>query len=76
MKANVEQTVSLAKLLWAKGLQSGEIVNHLKEMNYKYNGTTFNAAAVAYVVSGLESANDGLKSGRLKFTKAKGLHLV
>lgn len=75
-KASIEQTMLLAKLLWKQGTKSTDVVEQLKAQNYRVKSVEYSATAVAYALAGIESVASGLDSGKLKYTKSKGLHIV
>lgn len=75
-KASIEQTMLLAKLLWKQGVKSTEVVEKLKAQSYTVKGIFYQATAVAYAIAGMESIATGLEAGKLKYSKAKGLHIA
>jgi len=76
LKATVEQTLDLGKTLWAKGIVSSDIVPMLKAQSYVVGGIHYNASQVAYIVATIEQISGAIVSGKLKASKAKGLHLA
>lgn len=74
-KASVKQNEDLAIKLWANNITASQVVPYLKERSYTINNIYFNASAVAYCLAGIERVCTGLSTGRLKFTKAKGVQI-
>lgn len=75
-KASIEQTMLLAKQLWKQGVKSTEVVEKLKAQSYTVKGIQYSATAVAYAIAGMEAIATALETGKLKYTKGKGLHIV
>lgn len=75
MKASVPQTIGLGQALYAHGIPADSVVPWLKARNYVNANVKYQATSVAYVVAGLELANNLIKSGKAKASKAKGIVL-
>ena len=74
-KATSQQNLDLSKLLWSKGLTPEQSLEYLKENKYTIKGIQYSASIVAQGINMILSISDGIKAGKLKSTKAKGLYL-
>ena len=73
IKASVQQHLDLSKIFWAKGISPEESLVVLKESHYKVNGISYEATRVAQGIAMILAISEGVKSGKLSATKAKGL---
>ena len=73
VKASVQQHLDLSKIFWAKGISPEESLTLLKESHYKVNGISYEATRVAQGIAMILAISEGVKSGKLSATKAKGL---
>ena len=74
-KATPSQNLDLSKLLWSKGLTPEQALEYLKEHKYCINSIQYSASIVAQGIAMIISISSAIKSGKLKSSKAKGLHL-
>ena len=74
-KASIQDNLNLSKTLWAKGVSAEQALAYLKQCGYTINGITYNAIVVAQGVAMINDISAGLKSGKLKSSKAKGLYV-
>lgn len=74
-KATSQQNLDLSKLLWSKGLTPEQSLEYLKENKYTIKGIQYSASIVAQGINMILSISEGIKAGKLKSTKTKGLHL-
>lgn len=72
-KASVQQHLDLSKIFWAKGISPEQSIVVLKQSNYKVNDIHYEATRVAQGIAMILAISDGVKSGKLLATKAKGL---
>lgn len=72
-KASVQQHLDLSKILWAKGISPEQSLVVLKDSGYKLNGISYEATRVAQGIAMILAISEGVKSGKLSATKAKGL---
>ena len=72
-KASVQQHLDLSKIFWAKGISPEESLVVLKQSNYKVNDIHYEATRVAQGIAMIIAISEGIKSGKLLATKAKGL---
>ena len=74
-KATSQQNLDLSKLLWSKGLTPEQALEYLKENKYTIKGIQYSASIVAQGINMILTISEGIKAGKLKSSKAKGLHL-
>lgn len=74
-KASNQQNLDLSKLLWSKGISPEDSLAYLKSKSYTLNGIQYSASSVAQGIAMILEISVGLKSGKLKSTKAKGLYI-
>lgn len=74
-KASVEQHLDLATKYWAKSVSPEEVMLDLKAHSYKLDNYIYEASRVATAVAMVYRINNAIQSGKLKATKAKGLHI-
>lgn len=74
-KATSQQNLDLSKLLWSKGLTPEQSLEYLKENKYTIKGIQYSASIVAQGINMILSISEGIKAGKLKSSKAKGLYL-
>lgn len=72
-KASVQQHLDLSKIFWAKGISPEQSLVVLKESGYKVSGVSYEATRVAQGIAMILAISEGVKSGKLSATKAKGL---
>lgn len=73
IKASVQQHLDLSKIFWAKGISPEQSLTILKESGYKVSGVSYEATRVAQGIAMILAISEGVKSGKLSATKAKGL---
>ena len=73
IKASVQQHLDLSKIFWAKGISPEQSLVVLKESGYKVSGVSYEATRVAQGIAMILAISEGVKSGKLSATKAKGL---
>lgn len=75
-KASVQQHLDLSKVFWAKGISPEDSLVVLKQSNYKVNGVSYEGTRVAQGIAMILAISEGVKSGKLSATKAKGLTIT
>ena len=73
VKASVQQHLDLSKIFWTKGISPEQSLTILKESGYKVSGVSYEATRVAQGIAMILAISEGVKSGKLSATKAKGL---
>lgn len=74
-KASIQQNLDLSKQLWAKGVSAEQALAYLKGHSYTINGIRYNGIVVAQGVAMINEISTGIKAGKLKSSKAKGLYI-
>lgn len=72
-KATPTQNLDLSKLLWSKDFTPEQALVYLKENKYCIHNIQYSASIVAQGIAMILAISDGVKSGRLKASKTKGL---
>lgn len=90
-KATWDNHVQLAQYLQVQGLTAVETVPFLKSHNYTFNNLKYEATRVSAVIAGIEVCQTAyiptlqqaiaivakaLEDGTVKYTKAKGVHIL
>jgi len=86
-KASWEQHLTVAQLLYEKGLKADQAVEWFKSRKYTLKGLHYEATRVSAMIAGMEAnhqyididemiatVNEGLANGALKYTKTKLVH--
>lgn len=74
-KASIQDNLNLSKQLWSKGVSAEQALAYLKQHSYTVNGIAYNGVVVAQGVAMINEISNGLKAGKLKSSKAKGLYV-
>jgi len=84
--ASPKDHIKTAKVFWGYGLNNVEVLALFKgelvderftfESKYVFKGKRFRASEIAQLIKIILEVSDGLKNGKLKATKAKGLFVA